>query len=240
MSTYPIVILPGWLLGSDRFKATAEEFHKAGYPTFIVDFPGFEQGIKLTQAFNLTDYVKHLQKFLRTHKITKAVFVCHSFGGRVALKLISQEPKLAAALILSGTPGLPGMTKLRFNLTVGLAKIGKLLSFVPPFLFLRPQLQKIFYRVTRANDYYRANGILKSTFKNIIKEQLIEYMKKIRVPTLLLWGEKDKLVPLGIARQMQKLLVNSKLEIVPGKGHMFIYREPEVSVKCVIDYLKTL
>lgn len=240
MKKYPVVILPGWLLGAYRFTGLSQEFEKQGFRTYIVDFPGFAEGVRLTSALNLTDYVRHLQKFLRQHQIQKAIFIGHSFGGRVALKFLSQEPKKAVALVLSGTPGLPGITKFRFYLTLFLAKAGKIVSLIPPFIFFRRHLRNLFQKLTRAHDYYRSDGLLRETFKNIVSEQLVEYMEKLRVPTLLLWGETDKLVSVKIAREMQKFILKSELIIVPKLGHMFTYREPKVFVEYVIKYLKSL
>ncbi len=239
MKKYPVVILPGWLLGSKRFLGLAQEFEKQGYKTYIVDFPGFEDEVRLSSALNLTDYVKYLQQFLRRQNITRAVFIGHSFGGRVALKMLSQEPKKASALILSGTPGLPGITKFRFYVTVALVKAGKLVSFIPPFIFFRKLLREFFKKITRAHDYYRSDGLLRETFKNIVKEQLVEYMKKLRVPTLLLWGESDRLVSVKIARKMQRLILKSQLVVVPKMGHMFTYREPKVFVGYALKYLES-
>lgn len=240
MHKYPIVILPGWLLGSRRFQLLKEKFELLGFKAFILDFPGFEDSPPLTEVLNLNSYVRHLHKFLRLHQIDKTILVCHSFGGRVALKFASQEPKKVVALILSGTPGYPEVTQLRMLITVILSKIGKIVSFLPPFIFVRRKLKSIFYRLTKSTDYGATNGLLRESFKKIVKEQLITYMDKIRVPTLLVWGEADKLVPLKIAQKMQKTIHNAQLLVVSGKGHMFTYREPEIIVEKTIEFLKTL
>jgi pimeloyl-ACP methyl ester carboxylesterase len=81
---------------------------------------------------------------------------------------------------------------------------------------------------------------MRETFKNIIKEPLTFYMKKIRIPTLLLWGEKDKTVPLKVAKKMQKTILNSKLEILPGLGHMFILENAEIAVGSIDNFIKDL
>lgn len=244
MQKYPIVILPGWLLGSKRYLPLAAVLRKEGYKTYIVDFPGFEQGVSLTRALNLTDYVKYLHKFLHAHKIDRSILLCHSFGGRVAIKFTSQEPKKVAALILSGTPGYPGISKVRYTVTLFIAKVGKLITWLPPFFLIKKQLRSFFYRLIKSNDYYRAssliNSYVKDTFQNIIKEQLIEYMGKIRTPTLLVWGEKDVLVPLKIAQRMKNLLVNSTLTVVAKRGHMFIYQNPEEFLTNIRSFISSL
>lgn len=239
MEKYPIIILPGWRLRSARFKPLSDAFEKAGYITYTIDFPGFEQGEVLIRAWNLTDYVKFVQKYLRQHNITKAIFVCHSFGGRVALKLLSQEPQKARALVISGTPGFRTFS-LRNLLASFLAKIGKILIFLPPFFLFRNQLGKVLYRISGSYDYYQTTGFLRETFKNIVKERLDGYMAKIRVPTLLIWGEKDKLAGLKIAKRMKNLLRGSQLETIPDASHNFLYKQPDVFVDKVVNFLNKL
>lgn len=240
MQKYPIVILPGWLLSAKRFAGLANEFKKEGYETHVVDFPGFEFSAKLTKIFNLTDYVKFLRSFLKQKRVSRAIFVAHSFGGRVALKLLSQEPKLAHALILSGTPGFPNISKFRRKLMRFIAKTGAFLSYIPPFLFFRPLLKKTLYRAAGSIDYLKLDGYVKKTFEIIVDETLEEYMKKIRVPTLLVWGDKDRLVSKKIAKRMQQTIKHSTLTILPELGHMFTYREPKLMASKVLEFLATL
>ncbi len=234
---YPIVILPGWLLGSKRFEPLAHIFEKHGYVCQIVSFPGFEQGFELPRVYRLTDYVKYVDKFIKQHQITKAIFIGHSFGGRVALKLLSQEPNKGVVLIMSGTPGFPPVSRIRKLGIQITAKIGNLLTFIPPFIFFRKKLRFIFFRATGSMDYYHASGYLKETFKHVVNETLVDYMKKIRLPSFLLWGQNDNLVPVRIARRMSHVLYPTKLEIVKYQGHNFIYKDPELFAQHVLNFL---
>lgn len=240
MTRYPIVILPGWLLSSDRYEKLAALLEEDGYETFIVDFPGFVKGKPLTKVFELSDYVKFLDKFLKARHISKAIFLCHSFGGRVALKFISQEPKKAAAIILSGTPGFPGIGKFRKKLFRLFSKLGKLITSIPPVFLFRPLFKKLLYKSTGSSDYQKLQGIIKLTFEKIVDESLAEYMSKIRVPTLLLWGKQDKLVPVRIAEKMHKTIRDSRLVIVENQGHMFAYRESELVKNHVLKFLENI
>ncbi len=87
-------------------------------------------------------------------------------------------------------------------------------------------------------DYYHTSGILKDTFKNIINESLVEYMKKIRLPVLLLWGSQDKMVPVRIAKRMSKVFKNATLVISKDREHNFLYKEPHEFAKNVMDFLQ--
>jgi len=235
----PVVILPGWLLSPKNYVALESELKRYGFNVYTVDFPGFKNR-NLSRVLNLTDYVKFLNKFLKQKKLTRVIFIAHSFGGRVALKLLSQNSKLAVALIISGTPGFPETAMWRLKLTQFLVKIGKLLSFLPPFIFFRKKIRQLFYRLNRNQDYLKATGKLKSTFENIIQEQLLDYMNKIRVPTLLLWGEKDRLVSVKTARKMQQFIKNSKMVVLPDLGHMLIYKQAEIATAQIKKFLETI
>ncbi len=139
MNSYPIVILPGWLLGSDRFKPLSLVFQTLGFDTFTVDFPGFAQGEPLVKVFTLTDYVKYVQKYLKQNHIDKAIFICHSFGGRVALKLLSQEPQKAVCMIISGTPGFPAKSPLA-RMTIRLQDLWEKFLYIFRRLFFSGEL----------------------------------------------------------------------------------------------------
>jgi len=239
MDKYPVVILPGWLIGSARFEPLAQVFRDHGFPTFTVDFPGFETGEKLTRPLSLIDYVKFLNSFLRQKRITKAVFVVHSFGGRVALKLLSQEPQKGVALIISGTPGFQVMGPRKLIASL-MAPIGKVISFVPPFIFFRKQLAQLLYRFSGTHDYYKTDGLLRATFKNIISEPLVEYMKKIRLPVLLVWGREDRIVPLRVAHKMQETIHGARLVEIEHATHNFCYKNPEKFAQPILEFLKTI
>lgn len=236
---YPVIILPGWLLGSDRFKPTQVAFEKKGFKTYVIDFPGFEQGEKLFRPWTLSDYVLFLEKYLIDKGISKAIFVGHSFGGRVALKLLSQKPKLVKALILTGTPGYRSSGTTRLFLLAFLAKVGKELLTFLPFSLFQDVARKLFYIIIGAKDMRHVQGFMKQTFINIVEEDLTEYMKKLTVPTLLLWGSDDGLVSVSIAQKMQATIKHAKLTIIPDAKHNLIYKQPEKFVTEAESFLDT-
>ncbi|RJR15552.1 alpha/beta hydrolase [Candidatus Microgenomates bacterium] len=240
MYKIPIVILPGWMLGQKRFQSTSEELKKNGFRSvYTVDFPGFEEGEEIFKPWDLSDYVGFLEAFLKQHNINKAIFICHSFGGRVGLKLIAQKPQLAAALILTGTPGYRFESKIRFTLLMVIVKLGKAFLELPPFSAFQDVLRNVFYVLSGARDLRRVKGFMKQTFINIVEEELEPYMKKISVPTLLLWGSDDGLVSVRIAQKMHEVISRAELRIIADSRHNVIYRNAPEFVRSVIEFLTT-
>ncbi len=240
MNKFPVVILPGWMLGSSRYLNLKKEFNKLGHRAYVIDFPGFEQGSKLSRVYDLTDYVKFVQKYLRQQKITQAIFIAHSFGGRVALKYLSQEPHKAVCLILSGTPGYMPVSKIKLHIFLVIAKVGGKIFSLPILNKIKDLIRKIYYKIIGARDFYHTEGTMRETFKNIIKEPLVDYMRKIRIPVFLLWGEKDKVVPVSVAKSMQKTIVKSKLYVIPDSSHMFICKEFDMATKYINEFINNL
>jgi len=65
-------------------------------------------------------------------------------------------------------------------------------------------------------------------------------IRAVKVPVLLIWGEKNKRVPLALAYETQKLLENSpevRLEVLPGIGHMLVQEAPAQSAQLIRRYL---
>ncbi|KKR48317.1 MAG: hypothetical protein UT84_C0040G0003 [Candidatus Curtissbacteria bacterium GW2011_GWA1_40_16] len=239
MEKYPIVILPGWMLPAPKYRELAQLLAQKGHQTFVLDFPGFDKQ-PLPKVYTLTDYVIYLQKFIRQHNIHKAVFIAHSFGGRVALKYLSQNPQKAVGLIISGTPGFINIARIKLIIFISVAKIGGIFFSLPILKNIKDLTRKAYYKIIGARDFYHTQGFMRETFKNVIKEPLNNYMKKIRVPTLLLWGQKDKTVPVKIAKKMHKTILNSKLEIIPEMGHMFVIKDAQIAFDSINNFINSL
>ena len=240
MKKYPIVILPGWMLGAYRFASLKEEFERQGFTVYAVDFPGFEHSESLTRPWFLKDYVDFLEDYLDKWKIKKVILVCHSFGGRVAFKFTSQYPDKIVSLIISGTPGFTPVPQSRLKTFIWLAKLGGMFFSLPPLSLIKNEIRKLYYLLVGAKEFYHADGFMRETFKHVVGEDLKKYMKNVKIPTLLLWGEKDSIVPVRIAERMKQTMSNTKLVIIPDVGHMVPARLPKRFVKETENFLATV
>lgn len=237
---HPIVILHGWGLSARVFEPLAKLLRSRGFRVYVPDFPGFgNAGIPKRPLF-LADYVDFLSKYLQKNNIKEPIIIGHSFGGRVTLKFQERYPDAASALILTGTPGYTPVPKKKLMLLIAIAKIGKLFFLIPFINYFQERVRKWYYYVAGARDYSRAEGAMRDTFKNIVREELVTSMREIRVPTLLVWGEKDIIVPINIARRMKETIKDAKLIVVPNIGHALPYKNPKEFVRTIYDFLLAL
>lgn len=219
MKKIPILILHGWNLSGEKFLPLVQELEKEGYKVYHPDLPGFGK-IKFTKtSWFLSDYVDFVKKFLEKNKLNKIILIGHSFGGRIAIKFTAQNPNLLAALILTGTPGINPVPKVKVQIFLIVAKLGKLVFSLPILSSLRDLFRKFIYRAASASDYYNTNDYMLETFRNTVRESLLSYMSQINIPTLLLWGAEDKMVPLSIAKKMNDIIKNSKLAVINDAKH---------------------
>ncbi len=236
----PIVILHGWGLSGKRFEPLAVVLRKLGYRVFAPDLPGFGETRIPECPMTLSDYARFTHEYLQEHSIEHPILIGHSFGGRVSLKYNELYPKSVRALILSGTPGFTPIPKKKLIFFITLAKIGKLLFSIPPLNYVQDSVRRWYYYVVGAKEFFRAEGNMRETFKRIVREDLVTAMEVIDIPTLLLWGEYDIIIPATIASRMHQVIAGSELIVIPEADHGVPYKQPEVFASYVKRFISNL
>lgn len=213
-----LLFLPGWMNTISNFDLLATEL-RTSYRIIRLDFPGFVGGgTEAPQSdWGVSEYVNFTCAFIDKIGLDSYVLVGHSFGGRVAIKGISEGMLHPTKLILIASAGIAKHRTLRNRIFTALAKIGKFILYIPPLNFWRKKLRKKLYE--KLGSDYLAAGALSQIYLNVIKEDLKEHVRNIRVPTLLMWGSDDKMVPLSDGKLFASLIPSSKLEVLEGVGH---------------------
>lgn len=240
MNRSAVVILHGWGLSGKTFTPLAEELKKCGYRVWTPDLPGFGTQPIPKQPLHLADYAAFLDAYIKENTIQDPVLIGHSFGGRVSLKYTEMYPKSVRALILSGTPGFTPINRKKLILFITLAKIGKLLFSIPPLTLVQDAVRRWYYYVVGAKEFFRAEGTMRDTFKHIVKEDLVAAMEAVDIPTQLLWGEYDIIVPVSIAERMHQVIAGSELIVIPEADHGVPFKQPEVFASYVKRFIKSL
>jgi pimeloyl-ACP methyl ester carboxylesterase len=239
---FPILILHGWGGSSDSW-AKFIEISSQNFKIFCPDLPGFGKSQKPPRVWCNEDYCDFVFKFSEELKIEKFYLIGHSFGGGLAAKFVVKYPEKVKALILCSASIFRKRKRfsLRQLIAYFLAKLHFILAI--PFFekYFYPIARKIVYKIAGVYDYYVIrDGIMKKTFSNVVNEDLSYLLPKIKLPTLIVWGEKDDKVPLEEAFLIQKSIPNSKLEIIKKIGHVPHIKKPFELSKIILDFLKTL
>lgn len=237
MKKIPILILHGWNLSAAKFTPLVQELSKRGFKVYCPDLPGFGGSKFPDHPLHLVDYVNFVEKFIGKNKLGKIIMIGHSFGGRISIKLAAKNPKYIHSLVLTGAPGIVPVPKAKIILFLYLSKIGKILFSLPVLSFLRDKARRFLYRAARATDFYNTNENMRETFKNIVKEELELYLPRINIPTLLLWGAEDKIIPLEIAVKMNRLINGSTLVTISDARHGVPWTKPKEFADAVDKFL---
>lgn len=238
MKKAAILILHGWNLSGDKFLPLKKEFIKRGYKVYSPDMPGFGKSGFPPKPLYLSDYVHFVGEYLKKNKLDDVTIIGHSFGGRISIKLAANHPRYLNALILSGAPGINPVSQSKIYFFLVLAKIGNILFSIPGLSLMKDLSRKLLYRTARASDFYNTDKNMRDTFKNIIREDLIPYMPRMGVPTLLLWGRNDGIVPLWIAAKMNKIINGSELAVIDDARHGVPWTHPEEFADRVEKFLQ--
>lgn len=240
MNRSPVVILHGWGLSGKTFLPLVESLKKQGYRVYAPDLPGFGASNMPEHPLTLSDYAQFLDEYLKKNHIVQPILIGHSFGGRVSLIYNQLYPKSIRALILSGTPGFTPIPKKKLILFITLAKIGGFLFSIPPLNFFQDTVRRWYYYVVGAREFFRAEGAMRETFKRIVREDLVKAMEVVDIPTLLLWGEYDIIVPFSIAERMHQVIAGSELIVIPEADHGVPFKQPELFASYVKRFIDKL
>lgn len=238
MKQRTVLILHGWNLSGARFAPLAVELKKMGYQVFAPDFPGFGKELAPNNPWHVVDYAAFLKKYIKKHKITNPILIGHSFGGRVALKFVELYPNDAHALVLTGTPGFSPIPSKKLLFFLIISKIGGIFFALPVLNILADRARKFLYYIAGAKEFLRAEGPMRQTFKYIVQDDLVGSMTSVRIPCLLVWGERDSIVPLSIASRMSETIPGAKLNIISEEGHGVPFEEPGKFASYIKEFLQ--
>jgi pimeloyl-ACP methyl ester carboxylesterase len=229
-----ILILHGWGSSSKSWEKNIEILCKAGFDVFVPDLPGFGDSPSPLRPWEINDYVEIIFQFIKSLNIQPQILVGHSFGGRVAIRLLlNDEANYAKGLVLCASSGLKKEKTLKQKVANSVAKLGNVVFAVWPLSVVRQNARRILYRSIGEYDYYRAQGTMQETFKRVIEDDISVGIHRLKQPTLIVWGDQDKMTPIEDARRFQKLINKSRLVTVSGTGHRLPYEQPEM----FCDYL---
>lgn len=217
----PLLIVHGWG-GSIKSLSDLAKLLSKKYKIISVDLPGFGKSELPSPDFGVGEYAQTLIDVLKKLKITRVNYFGHSFGGSLGICIAVNHPQLINKLILCSS------SYNRKNLKSNYAKYFK---FMPQFL------KNIIYRLVYPNsDIYRYSK-LTANFKKVMAKDLTPLLDRIKIPTLILWGEKDKITLLNSAYELKSKIKKSRLKIFPGIGHNLPLKYPSLIYNEIIKFL---
>ena len=212
------------------------------------DLPGFGlTGPDPTGAYTEARGVQVLAALMDALGIAKASIVGNSMGGKLAWNFAVAEPGRVDKLVLVSPDGFasPGF---EYGKKPDVPFAMKLLPYVLPTMMLRASLvpayaDKAFLTdalVARYGDMMRAPGVrgaIVARMEQYMPEDPEPELRHIRVPTLLIWGGKDGMIPFTNAQDYLRAIPGSRLVAFPDLGHIPQEEAPARSLAPVREFL---
>ena len=232
-----LLILHGWNGSSDSWRKIIEIL-EIKFRVICPDFPGFGKTKPPKIPWNLDDFVEWLKEFTEKLNLESFFLLGHSFGGRVAIKFSILYPEKVKRLILVSSAGIKQDWGLKEKIIFQISKIGNAIFSKNPLLRFKGGVRNLFYKLAMIKDYSKVKGVMRETMKKIVEEDLLPELPKIQNETFIVWGEKDRIVPLKYAFIFKEKIKNSKLEILPKIGHSPHLEDPEKLAEILFSNLK--
>lgn len=233
----PVVVMHGWGCRADTVRVLADAATTPQTTVYNLDMPGFGNSTEPPQTWGTYEYADFIEQFMAHKGIMQPVVIGHSFGGRVAIVLASRG--LASKLILVDAAGIKPRRSLVYYLKVYSFKTARKLA---PFLMGRQRGNAFIERMRRragSSDYASSSPVMRRVMSRVVNEDLRSVMPDIKVPTLLVWGDKDTATPIKDARLMARLIPDSGLVSYPEAGHYSFLDRPAQTVAVIRSFLKS-
>ena len=234
----PVLILHGWGASSSSWEKVQEILADNNYRVFCPDLPGFGKTDSPKKAWGVSDYVDWVLEFTKSQDLDQFILIGHSLGGRISIKFSNYYPEKVKSLILCNSAGLKVSPSLKRRIVLMFVGFFKLVSGITFFSKIKEEMKELLFFAISSTDYAKASKVMRETMKRILAEDLFIYLKGIKSKTLIVWGKKDKLVPVEHAYVFEEEIQGSQLEIISNTGHSPHLKVPKELSDIILSFLR--
>lgn len=250
----PLLLLHG-IGASVEFWQESIHFLARHQRVFAVDLPGHGYTDGPDAAYDSTYFAGFIGRVMDSLKLKRANLLGHSIGGGAALTFAAAQPGRVARLVLVDSLGLgtrlhalfriptlplvgeilarPSRSRIRRVLEVCMHDTDIVTEELVDYYYARarqPGAGRVFLKILRANA--TIGGIRKR-----VVDSMLSLLPDLKIPSLLLWGMRDRVLPMKQALYSKSLLPNASAFFVEGSGHMPPLEKPAVFTDVVMKFL---
>ena len=220
----------------------------------VPDLPGHGGTAPLPAVESLGDLAAHVAAVAEHVELLPAAVVGYSLGGVVGLRLAAERPESVTALALVSTAGIVSLTP-RAGVWLDLVSTlrpGRLVARARDAVARRPNLRAGVFGYWGAEDPrslspevvagfldgQREHEDITSASRALRREDPRLYLERVRCPALVLWGARDRLIPLEDGIEYARRL-RAPLRVVPAAGHLLVGEYPAECSALLLDFLET-
>lgn len=233
MARPPVILIHG--AGGTHLNWPPQVRRLEDQRVFAVDLPGHGKSENISRH-TIREYAGDMLEFMKAVNLRSAVIVGHSMGGAIALSLALNSPP--------------------YVLGLGLIGCGAKLHVAPSILEAasRPEtFRSAVHLITETSYSLRADPRLKELGEQRMAEtraavlygdllacdafDVLEELRRIRILTLILCGQEDRMTPLSRSQTLRDGIAGSDLLVIPNAGHMLPLERPGEVASALADFL---
>lgn len=239
-----LVLLHGWGSNVDLFdgvfRFASKKYHVVG-----MDMPGFGKSDEPDTSWEVSDFVDFVIHFIKElyPDEKEIMFLGHSMGGRVIIKMIGTKDESDLGfriprVILTDSAGIKPVPSGKQSGKTKRYKLYKNILTKTGIAKVFPGTMEALRKKFGSADYAAASPIMRGSLVKVVNEDLAPYMPKVNMPALLIWGDQDTATPLSDGQQMEKLMPEAGLAVIPGAGHYSFLDNAYMYNKILGSFLK--
>ena len=217
----PLILIHG-LGGSRRWWRKNIDALTPHFTVYTIDLIGFGKSTR-ERRFVLTEAATAIHEWMTAHDLVHVNLVGHSMGGRIGAELAVDYPGTVDRLVLVDTPILP------FGHGYARQSVGMLtaLRTVPLDLF----------QVLVADTLRTGLLTTLQIGHELLRTDIARKLATLQTSTLIIWGERDTVVPWRLAQELAGQLPTSRLVTLPNAGHAPMWERPAEFNEAVLSFL---
>jgi pimeloyl-ACP methyl ester carboxylesterase len=250
----PLALVHGFGGAATNFAALAPLLLDR-YRLVIPDLPGHGGSAPLAATPSLSGFADRLAAVLEQEGAAPAAVVGHSLGGVVGLRLAARRPELVRALVLCGAAGISTTTRSSevFVAMVSLLRPARRTARWRHTIARSPRLRSLAFDTFGTSDgaalsETAALGFLAgsrtytdifSAGRALVREDVRFDLAGLRCPALVVWGARDRQVPMADAFEYARRL-RAPLRTIADCGHLLVGERPEACADAIDRFLGSL
>lgn len=227
-----LLMIHGWGDSARTFSALVDEL-KDSYQIVALDLPGFGATQAPEELWGTKDFAAFVAAFIKKLDLKTYAVLGHSFGGAIAMELAAQKPAFKK-LVLLASAGVRNKKSVKTTALKAAAKAAK------PALLVLPKEQRNKLK-RRVYGSIGSDALLlphmETVYRRIITEDLRPLASNIKLPSLLIYGSKDKETPAADGLALHKLIKDSDFQIIEA-GHFPHQTETSQTARLIRDFLE--
>jgi pimeloyl-ACP methyl ester carboxylesterase len=220
----PLVLIHGYGV-SGQIWQRALPYLAQQHQVFIVDLPGYGRS-PATGVWHLREMAPLLATWLRQLQLASVAVMGHSMGGAIAIHLTASAPELVSRLMLVNAAGIPLRERLPSLAARSLHSFFQIGNGHLPLGLVRDILQP------------RLN-LLWQTAQEMKRSDFRAELAQISTPTLIIWGERDVMLPIALGHALKDALPHATFVTMPHCGHRPMLAQPVQFSKLVLEFIPT-